>query len=180
MNDNIEKAKNVLQVKERSYLDFDAATDSLKLGRRREEQRLHLHVHDQRFELGRITSAFPLSAKFERIVLFNTDGKEIGFLKNASHLDQGSLQLLQEELDMAYFMPVIEAIEEISDHLGLELWRVRTNRGERSFEVRLPRKNVRIIGPKRLIVKDVDGNRYEIEDWHTLDKKSLSLLMRHL
>ena len=32
----------------------------------------------------------------------------------------------------------------------------------------------------RVLVKDVDGNRYEIPNWQKLDRKSIGLLMRHL
>ena len=182
MNTNQKKkeAMETLQVEEKTYMDFDARSDEVKLWRPKEEQRFHLKVNDEEFTVGRLTSAVPLSAGLERVVFFDTEGDEIGCLKNASCLDGESLKLLREELDKAYFMPSIERIEEITDHLGLELWKVKTNRGERSFEVRQPRKNVRIISPKRMIVKDVDGNRYEIKDWRMLDKNSLSSLMRHL
>ena len=32
----------------------------------------------------------------------------------------------------------------------------------------------------RVVIKDVDGNRYEIADWTQLDRNSIRLLMRHL
>ncbi len=169
-----------MQVKEREYLDFDASSDQVRLSRRSDEHRLLLHVNDKKYEIGRVANAFPLSAGLKRIVFFNQHGEEIGVLKAASGLDDNSLCMLREELDRAYFMPVIEAIYGIGDHLGLELWDVLTNRGRRSFEVRQPRKNVRMISPGRIIIKDVDGNRYEVKGWQKMDKKSISLLMRHL
>ncbi len=180
MSKKLKKAEETLQISEKSYTDFNAEHDNITLRRGESEQRLWLYVEDEEYEVGRVMSAFPLSASLKRIVFFDSDGEEIGCLKCASQLDPESLKILQEELDKAYFMPSIKSISEITDHLGLELWRVITNRGERTFEVRSPRKNVRIINPKRLIVKDVDGNRYEIKDWRMLDKKSLALLMRHL
>lgn len=175
-----EKAKDGLQVKENKYMDFDAKTDEVQLSRGHDENRLWLSINGREYGIGRVASAFPLSAALERIVFFNSRGEEIGCLKGARHLDQNSLKLLLEELDRAYFMPSIESVDDITDHLGLELWRVHTNRGARTFEVRQPEKNVRIISPRRMIVKDVDGNRYEIKNWHMLDKKSLALLMRYL
>jgi len=179
-NDNIEKAKNVLQIQEKKYRDFDACKDDVKLTRNPNEHRLLVHINGDKYEVGRVANAFPLSGGLRRVVFFNKKGEEIGILKKAPNLDEESSRLLRGELDKAYFMPVIEKITEITDHLGLELWKVLTNRGERTFEVRRPRKNVRSISHRRIIVKDVDGNRYEIRDWQNLDRKSIALLMRHL
>ena len=77
-------------------------------------------------------------------------------------------------------MPCINAILSIDEVLGVESWTVVTNKGERGFEVRDPRNNVRAIGKGRVIINDVDGNRYEIRDWRRLDRKSVSLLAKHL
>ena len=175
-----DSVRNALQIRERTYLDFDAAVDNVNIRRQPNEHRLDVKINDQVFRVGRVTSAFPLSAYLKRVVFFNTEGEEIGCLKNASRLDHKSLELLHEELDKAYFMPRIESIKGIDDYLELELWQVQTNRGTRSFEVRNPRRNVRIISPQRMVVKDVDGNRYEIRDWRMMDRKSLALLSRHL
>lgn len=180
MKNKIDDAQNALRIEEKQYRDVDGVKDKVKLRRGEKEQRIWLKINDEEYEVGRLASAFPLSASLKRIVFFNTKGEEIGCLKNAHKLDDHSKKVLWEEFDKSYFMPKIESIEEITDHLGLELWRVTTNKGERTFEVRRPRKNVRIISPKRMIVKDVDGNRYEITDWRMLDKSSLALLMRHL
>jgi len=178
--ENVITAKNILQLEEKTYFDFDAAVDNVELARNTENNTLNLKVNDSQLEVSRVTSAFPLSAYLKRIVFFGTDGEEIGCLKNAGKLRDDSLDILQDELEKSYFMPVIEAVEEISDYMELELWKVQTNKGRRSFEVRQPRRNIRVINPKTMMVKDVDGNRYAIKNWRMMDRRSLSFLMRHL
>ncbi len=180
MSENTGPARHPLRIEERSYFDFDAACDPVSIRRRPRANRLTVSVNDHEFDAARVASAFPLSARLQRVVFFDGQGEEIGCLKNPSRLDGASLRLLREELDKAYFMPRITAIMEIDDYLDIEFWRVETNRGERTFEVRQPRRHIRTIGPQRMVVKDVDGNRYEIRDWSRLDRKSLAWLMRHL
>ena len=79
-----------------------------------------------------------------------------------------------------YFMPNIRSILSMEEALGIETWKVVTNKGEREFQVRDPRHSVRHMPRGRVLIKDVDGNRYEVPNWRSLDRKSVSLLMRHL
>ena len=66
------------------------------------------------------------------------------------------------------------------DAMNRRVLKVVTNKGERSFEVRDPRNSVRAIGSGRVIIQDVDSNRYDIRDWQQLDRKSASLLAEFL
>jgi hypothetical protein len=38
------------------------------------------------------------------------------------------------------------------------------------------RRNIRKFGPGRLIIRDVDGNRYEIREWMTLPARAVKLI----
>lgn len=112
--------------------------------------------------------AFPLSDPGRLILLRDPEGNEIGILDELGKLDPDSRRLVQEELEKTYFMPIIKEVNSIDHTLNLITWNVRTDRGHRVFEVRHARQNVRKIGRTRLIIKDVDGNRYEIPDWTRL------------
>ncbi len=101
-------------------------------------------------------------------------------MKAGPGLDAESKEALQEELDKAYFMPHIRAILAMDEYLGIETWKVMTNKGEREFQVRDPRNSVRHLPHDRVLIKDVDGNRYEVRRWRELDRRSIYLLMRHL
>ena len=83
--------------------------------------------------------------------------------------------VLEEELAKRYFLPQIRAVYDLKSHMGVMTWEVETDRGRRQFEVR-GRDNVRHLPGSRLVLRDVDGNRYEISDYRALDAKSLDLL----
>jgi hypothetical protein len=127
-------------------------------------------------KLGHVTSAFPISNKDHFVSLLDEDGKEIGIIEHAHDLDSESKRIIRSELERAYFLPVIQEIFGVDDHLNLFTFRVRTDRGARVFEVRNPRANVRSIGRGRYIIVDVDGNRYDIPALRNLDPKSQSML----
>ena len=118
--------------------------------------------------VGSVTAVFPLTDPNSLVSLRDPDGNEIGIIDGATKLDHDSRKIVRQELDRSYFMPQITDIHEIDEQHNLVLWRVETNRGLRDFYVRHLRQNMRRIGLRRHVVKDVDGNRYEIADWATL------------
>lgn len=120
-------------------------------------------------------AAFPLSDTEHYISLTTEDGKEIGIIQNPGELDPESQKVLAEELAKVYFLPRILKINKIKEEYGVTRWEVETDRGPRAFDVR-SRHDVRLLGGRRVIIKDVDGNRFEIPDYGKLDPKSMSLL----
>jgi len=164
----------------RQYQDFSAASDTVEIRRPEEGKNLELTVNGHRYQVSRLANAFPVSSAADAVVFYDHDGEEIGCMKHARELDGESHTLLDDELEKAYFMPRIHAILQMEESLGIENWRVVTNKGEREFQVRDPRNSVHQVGQGRVLIKDVDGNRYEIGNWMGLDRKSTALLMRHL
>ena len=126
--------------------------------------------------VGQVTSVFPISNKDHFISLRDEHGNEIGIVEQAHELDAESKRIVREELERSYFLPKITDVLSLEDHLNLYIFRVETDRGERSFEVRNPRQNVRAVGGGRYIIKDVDGNRYDIPKLGNLGPKSQNLL----
>jgi hypothetical protein len=130
--------------------------------------------------LGGVAGAFPLTRPNKMIALRDEEGDEIAILADARQLDDESRQVLREALDRAYFMPRIIDIYAIDEDMNIVHWDVATNRGERLFQVRGIRRNVRRIGERRFIIKDVDGNRYEIRDWMMLPPNAQKLIEPYL
>lgn len=120
-------------------------------------------------------AAFPLSDFHRYISLTSEDGEELGIIQDATELDHMSQTVLKEELAKVYFVPRITKIHKVEEEYGLTRWDVETDRGPRTFDVR-SRNDVRILGERRIIVKDVDGNRFEIPDYAQLDPKSMKFL----
>lgn len=124
--------------------------------------------------------AFPLSDPDHYIGFLDGAGKDIGLIVDPSLLDPESRQILEEELEKRYFVPVVERVISVKEEFGTVYWRVETDRGEKEFIVRNLRDNIQELSSTRLLITDVDGNRFEIPDINRLDAKSLGIIMRNL
>jgi len=169
-----------LSLRAREYADFSVDTDEVTLRRPEDGKNVELTVNGRRYEIGRIGSVFPLTHALGAVAFFDKDGEEIGVMKHLDSLDDDSRGLLMEELEKAYFMPRVKSIDNVTESLGIESWTVTTDKGERTFDVRDPQRGVRKMAEGRVIIKDVDGNRYEVTDWYQLDRKSMTILMQYL
>lgn len=118
-----------------------------------------------------VRRAFPISDADQLVTFSDRDGNEIGVLLDPAQLDARSLAALEAEMQLAYFVPRITRIVELKDEYGLRLWSVETDRGPREFATQ-SRQDVRLVGKSRYIIRDVDGNRYEIADLMALDLRS--------
>jgi hypothetical protein len=85
-------------------------------------------------------------------------------------------QIINEELDRRYLTSTIESIKSVRNEFGTSYWEVETNRGEREFVVQNAAENAQWLGEHRLLLVDVDGNRFEIPALNQLDTKSMGLV----
>ena len=108
------------------------------------------------------------------------ESNEIGIIEDIKHLPRGSREILVEELQKRYFMPKITKIHELDGQFGITQWVVETSQGDVEFGLRT-RYDIVTLENGRVLIKDADGNRYEIENYHKkLDPKSLALLETQL
>ena len=145
-----------------------------------EKGRLELHRDGRVEPVGSIVSAFPLTGPGAMVSLRDEEGDEIGILDNVARLDPASREVMKGELERSYFMPVISDIVDIREELGVVTWEVETDRGPRTFQVRNVRQSIRKMANRRLVIKDVDGNRYEVRDWLGLQPLAQKLLQIYL
>jgi hypothetical protein len=127
----------------------------------------------------RPTRAFPISGAADLISFLDRDDKEVVLLQNPTGLDPDSSKALEEEMERAYFVPRITHIYDIEDSHGAARWEVKTDRGYRVFDVR-DREDVRILGGRRVLLQDADGNRFEVEDIEQLDERSRRLIDKEI
>ena len=120
--------------------------------------------------------AFPLTAADEFIILKDEEGEEIGTVRRLSDLDSSSRGVLASELEKAYFTPQILLVNEIEETHHIPKWDVETDRGPRVFEIRSQRRDIRIMNNGRVLIRDADGNRYEITDYRRLDAVSQTMV----
>jgi len=120
--------------------------------------------------------SFPLNAPTRFIAIQDSKGKEIGIVEDIADLNPDSQKALQIALDQAYFMPRITRVNDITSKHHIPTWHVETDRGPRSFEIPSSRRDVRVIGETRVLLRDADGNRYEIPDYRRMDPESIAFV----
>lgn len=128
----------------------------------------------------RLVEAFPVTRRRRFVVLHDRDGEEIGILQNPKHLDPESAEVVRTALDRSYFLSRIKSIERVEERYGIATWHVTTDRGPRVFEVRSRSESVWWLGASHILIKDPDGNRYEIRDLNKLDARSRILAELHI
>ncbi len=123
---------------------------------------------------------FPLSEPNAWIAVLNTEGTELGVLRDLHGLAHDSLPALREELRRRYLVPHITAVTAIRDRADVTEWRVETDRGAASFQVRGLSDNLKQPRPGYIAITDVEGNRYDIPDVNALDDDSRQRLQERM
>jgi len=90
-------------------------------------------------------------------------------------LDADSRRVLDAELDKRYFTPIIRRIVSLKQEASMWRWEVDTQRGRADFYVRGVRDSIHEIAPRRWQILGMDGQRYEIRDFDSLDSRSQTL-----
>ncbi len=139
--------------------------------------KLRLTIGDDRSYLRvKVVRAAPLSYPNQYISFLDGKDEEICMVNDLESLDQAARDLIAEELDRRYLTATIQSISAIRNEYGTSYWEVQTNRGQREFVVQNVSENAQWLGDHRLLIIDVDGNRFEIARLDKLDKKSLGLV----
>lgn len=119
---------------------------------------------------------FTISRPRSYIQLLYKNDREVGVLRDMDSLDPQSERALQEALDKFYVIPKIIEIKDIYEEYGVTRWDVVTDRGHRIFEVQSRNTDIHLLDNGRVLIRDVDNNRYEIPDYRELSKESYKLL----
>lgn len=129
---------------------------------------------------------FPLSSQSTFIMVCapgkeNERGVEIGVLRAVDELEADSRGAVARELDLHYFVPVVKQIYSIREEFGFLYWSIESDRGKKDFIMRDSIiGSTRRISDGRWLIIDINQTRYEIRDFHALDKSSRDLLQRYL
>lgn len=137
---------------------------------------LSLQIGDDVYEGISIQRAFPFSHGDAYLSVRDKDAKEIGMIRSLSQFGGEAERLIANELERRYFVPTITRISRIKEEFGYAYWDVDTDRGPRRFTVRGLQESVLPIGEQRILIIDVDGNRFEIPEVAALDAKSFKLI----
>lgn len=126
----------------------------------------------------RLTRYFPWSVPEGFVSVRTSDGREAAMLADLDSLDPGSRALLDAELRDKAFNPKLLRILDFKHEFGISSIEAQTDRGPVIFQFR-GRQDIRLLSPTRALIRDVDGNTYELPDFDRLDPGSRALLGRY-
>ena len=139
---------------------------------------LHEDGSKESFERIVPVRAFPISAPDEFISIREPDtrfkgrGQEIGMIRKLSDFDEKAEQMILAELERRDFTPSIQKIYSMHEKFGYSYWKVATSAGEVEFVMNNPTNNIRTLENGRVLMYDIDGNCFTIEDPQKLDRAS--------
>ncbi len=155
-----------LKILEAKALRIEAAQGSL----------LNVHTKEKRWLDVRIVVCQPLTDPGHLGALFSAEGKELALIRGLAQLDPASAAALKHSLHLRTLTARISAIKSLGHQYGAVYWKVETDRGPREFVLKGLSEQVRWLSDHRILLTDVDGNRFEIRDMTKLDKPSRELL----
>lgn len=141
-----------------------------------------LKTKEKEYDRVGVYLTFPLTNPDEFISIREADekAKEIGLVEKLSDLAADQQEMLREQLKLRYFMPVITKVLDVKDEYGYAYWNVVTTFGACRFTTQMSGEAVINLSDARLMVTDIDGNRYEIADFYALsvmERKKLDLFI---
>ncbi len=143
---------------------------------------LGLKVKDD--DLGRVALVrmFPLrnAGKFisvRRELRDRSDSRvEYGVIEDIGAFSGQQRELIDRELERRYFVPERTKVVKVKEEYGHSYWETETTAGSRSFTVFDLNSNLLNLGNNRVMIIDVDGNRYIFPDVTKVGEKALRLL----
>lgn len=123
--------------------------------------------------------AFPWSHQRSFISIRDDKGHEKAFVEALDALPEDIRSLIEDELSVRNYIPRITEVHGIVSERELFHWTVDTDRGARSFLTNR-HDHPRALDDARVLIKDIGGDVYLIDNINKLDKRSLKLLWVYL
>lgn len=127
----------------------------------------------KKWERVQVIRLFPFTEpnQFISIRTVEERSKEIGVIADMKQVSKETTKMLEEQLNLHYFTPVIQKIINIKDEYGYAYFHVMTDRGECRFTINMGSNAVVRLTDTRLLITDLDENRFEIPDVLKLSQK---------
>lgn len=142
--------------------------------RRDEAGRLTI-LHEDEWVYVEMRPCFPWRRPREYLSLRNDEKEELALVRHLNDLDDESRTAIEAALEEAQFAFTVTGIEAIEKDFEIRIWNVRTLSGPRTFTTKLedwPEQQ----GDGRVVIRDLSGDIYVIENLQQMDRKSRDLL----
>lgn len=120
--------------------------------------------------------SFPHTNNRIYISVRTPENKEVGIIKSLDQFAGETAALLEKHIKLRYFAPVIKEITRIKEEYGYSYWETETDVGCCRFTVRGGSGNVKQVSDKKLLITDVDGNRFIVQDVEKLSEKEYRMV----
>jgi hypothetical protein len=137
---------------------------------------LSVRVNEEEHPEVYLHCSFPHMNRRIFISVRTIENKEIGIIKSLDEFPKDVENLLEEQIKIRYFAPEITKVIKIQEEFGYSYWEVETSAGLCKFTVRSGGANVKILSNNKLLIMDVDGNRFIIEDLSRLSDKEYRMI----
>ena len=128
--------------------------------------------------------ALPIGLPSEYISVADGENKEIAIIRALTELSDAQMVIVSDELSKRYFCPEVLEIKSVKDKMGYVYMEMRVSTQAGAFEkncaIKDVNRNIRMLDDDRLLIFDVDGNRYIVSSLEKLDKKSMKRLEPYL
>lgn len=134
---------------------------------------ISLEFDGKKWERVQVIRLFPFTEpdQFISIRTVEERSKEIGVIEDMKKVSKETRKMLEEQLKLHYFTPVIQKVLDIKDEYGYAYFHVMTDRGECHFTINMGGNAVVRLTDTRLLITDLDENRFEIPDVLQLSQK---------
>jgi hypothetical protein len=119
---------------------------------------------------------FPLSQERRFISVRDSEDRELGILAELEAFDRESRGLILAELESRYFAPRIGRIHSLKEEFGYTYWDVDTEAGRCRFTVQVGQNAVIQLEEDSLLLVDVDGNRFQLDNPRALPPRHLRIV----
>jgi len=134
---------------------------------------LSLKTDDKEYARVKVLRLFPFTDPDRYISVrdHNDKDREIGVIEELSKMSKETQERIREQLSLYYFTPQITKIYSIKDEYGYAYFHVLTDAGECKFAINMGASAVVRLSETRLLITDLDENRFEIRDVTKLTQK---------
>lgn len=135
-----------------------------------------LDTNGQHYDRVQVFCTFPFTGKYQYVSIREPDekAKEIGMIHDLEKdVSKETAQLLIEQMNLRYFTPVITKIKNVKEEYGFAYFDVETDHGPCRFAIHMSGNAVVHLTQTRLLITDLDENRFEIPDTEKLTHKEL-------
>ena len=126
-------------------------------------------LHYNRVKLHRL---FPFDMPYKYISILDEEDNELGIVLDVSEFDEETVALLKSELDRKYYVCKLKEILTVKDRFGFSHWKALSSNGEVTFTIRDAHNSIRQNHDGRIFLTDIDSNRYELDPFEMLSKKT--------